>query len=354
MPTYLRSSTINGYYAGVQSSRDYRSGWVHVDVIPLPSSTYTRRFDTSLPVSTSAPHRKVTSTYCYATLSDSDFTTLEQRAQQAAFARFRGKVFEGAEMGLALAERREAAELIASRVLQLTKAFGALRKGRFKAFVRALGIRPKPKHSKTRWTRPKDAASLWLEYWLGWAPMIGDVYAAIDVMQSPYPSLRVRASASRRGTFTMKTLGSYAVTCDLKRVARVGYLADVTVDNPLLFRANQLGLINPVAVAWAVVPFSFIVDWFIPVGAFLSYPTAFTGLTVTDKQMTVKRLQEGMELRWNSTTGAVESNSNCLGVSFNRTLGFTTPKLVLKGGNQMNLTRAATAVSLLVSLFTKG
>lgn len=354
MPSYRRSTVVNSYYAGVHSTRTYRDGWVHVNVVPLPSSNYTKRFDSSMPVDPAYKHRKVLSVYCYATLGDQDFQNLEARAQQAAFARFRGKVYEGAEMGLALAERREAAELIAKRVLQMVKAFRALRKGRFRDFIRALEIRPKPKHSRTKWSRPKDASSLWLEYWLGWAPMIGDVYAAIDVMQSPYPSLRIRASASRRGVFKISTLGSSAITVDLTRVARVSYLANVEVDNPLLFRANQLGVINPAAVAWAVVPFSFIVDWFIPVGAFLSYPTAFTGLTLTDKQMTRKCQQGGTEKRWNSKTGVIASYSNCSSVSFSRTLGFDNPKLVLKGGNQMNLTRAATAVSLLVSLFTKG
>lgn len=40
--------------------------------------------------------------------------------------------------------------------------------------------------------------------------------------------------------------------------------------NPNVLLASNLGLTNPAMVAWDLVPFSFVVDWFLPVGKFLN------------------------------------------------------------------------------------
>jgi hypothetical protein len=34
--------------------------------------------------------------------------------------------------------------------------------------------------------------------------------------------------------------------------------------------ARSLGMVDPLQVAWEIVPYSFVVDWFLPVGSFLS------------------------------------------------------------------------------------
>lgn len=44
-------------------------------------------------------------------------------------------------------------------------------------------------------------------------------------------------------------------------------------------RLTSLGLSDPAQVAWALVPFSFVVDWFLPVGSYLEALGAVKGLT---------------------------------------------------------------------------
>jgi hypothetical protein len=41
---------------------------------------------------------------------------------------------------------------------------------------------------------------------------------------------------------------------------------------------NQLGLLNPLSFAWEITPWSFVVDWLIPIGPVLSALTAPVGL----------------------------------------------------------------------------
>ena len=45
---------------------------------------------------------------------------------------------------------------------------------------------------------------------------------------------------------------------------------DYSMDNPALAAAGALGLTNPLQLAWELLPFSFVADWFVPIGAYLS------------------------------------------------------------------------------------
>jgi hypothetical protein len=52
------------------------------------------------------------------------------------------------------------------------------------------------------------------------------------------------------------------------------------LSSPHLSELQQLGLTNPALVAWELVPFSFVFDWFIQVGDWLTGLTALQGVTV--------------------------------------------------------------------------
>lgn len=52
------------------------------------------------------------------------------------------------------------------------------------------------------------------------------------------------------------------------------------ISNPQLSQLQQLGLTNPALVAWELVPFSFVFDWFISVGQYLQGITALHGVTI--------------------------------------------------------------------------
>lgn len=54
----------------------------------------------------------------------------------------------------------------------------------------------------------------------------------------------------------------------------------------------QLGLLNPEIVAWELLPFSFVADWFIPIGSYLearSITKMVTGLYTTSDKMESKK-----------------------------------------------------------------
>lgn len=292
-------------------------------------------------------------TYNYYT--DNSLTPLTPVTNRA-IARFKEGLGESASLGAALATVPESFAMIATRAGSLLKAYRHLKKGQFKKFAKALNTRPLPKHKKTKWTAPKNASALWLEYWFGWAPMIGDVFSALHVVNNPFAPVRILGTASEP-TMRIKTLsrwgGEYTESFFGKHIAKVQ--ADVTVVNPNLYLLQKLGLLNPASIAWELVPFSFMVDWFGNIGDVIDEWTAYAGLEFSNAFTT--RAVKGNILCEGSykSSGVAESYETTYKfIRQRRTLGVAATKLHFEIPGSVSKTRAATAVSLLALLFTKG
>lgn len=55
------------------------------------------------------------------------------------------------------------------------------------------------------------------------------------------------------------------------------------INNPDLLLPAKVGLTNPLSVAWELIPFSFVVDWFLPIGKYLDALDVPLLYTFTDK-----------------------------------------------------------------------
>lgn len=264
------------------------------------------------------------------------------------------KIHETAEMATAIATHKEAVDMIVNRATRIYKAYKALRKGKFKRFLHELAVPPKPKHLKTKWSRPKDASALWLEYHFGWSPAIGDIYAAIDILQADYPNKIVRAAVKRSWQYVYRSpTGATNNFNEERTLYRETMAAQVVVEveNYNLYRANQLGLVNPANVVWETIPFSFMVDWFIPVGDFLNSFTEELGLSLTDKRMTLLWEAEGTLWRKYSSLNAVIP---LRGYMVRRVTGVLPGVQLTMSLPHLGVKRGATSIALLVGLFTKG
>lgn len=272
--------------------------------------------------------------------------------------KFLSNVGSSSELGTTIAEWRSSLEMITARTRSLTKGYKHLRRGEFKAFLRTFNIRPKPRHRRKTWSRPKDASALWIEYWFGWAPTVSDVYDSIGVLQNPVTDKRVEASSGRNVLFTSNK-SSRDVIHKLKSagfcIAKIG--GKVVVSNPNLYQANQLGLVNPALIAWNIAPFSWFVDWFVNVGEFLGGFSDTFGLKFKDLYLTrFGQLESDLEYLGNISFpqylyGKTES---AWMVQMNREplSDLPMPRLTASFPDKLSVTRAATAISLLVLLFT--
>lgn len=294
-----------------------------------------------------------------------------------AYSKFFSKVGESAELGTALAEWRKTVDMVNNRTLaayqrqranavrqtelkalRLVKAFRYLKRGNFKKFREFLGVKPKKKHQRKQWSRPQEASSLWLEYWFGWSPTVNDIYTSLKIWDAPSPDAVFSAGSG----FVESKVLTYSSTSSLYSrnawTAKffVRLQAKVLVSNPNLYRANQLGLVNPAGVLWELVPFSFLIDWFTNVNQVIGGYTSEVGLSITDKQ--VVRFCKGDStsvLIGNLNFPSAMYGWNCASKTtlMKRELGsFPTPSLTFSAP-RMSWTRAATAISLLISVFSK-
>lgn len=222
--------------------------------------------------------------------------------------RFWKEVHENANLALTLVDHKKSYAMIKRRSLQLAAGISFL--GHFNrdpigAFTRAadafsMGTTRKTANSRRNHDRlrrkwkhvPRNAADAWLELQFGLSPLMEDIAACIEVLlRTDFDAAPVRVSATRVADYEYHE-SYYAPAPSFRKVgfvevvaqsgAKVRQQAIPVVINGDVALAGQLGLLNLPYVLWDAVPFSFLVDWFVPIGNFLSAQTLDYGYTVRD------------------------------------------------------------------------
>lgn len=100
--------------------------------------------------------------------------------------------------------------------------------------------------------------------------------------------------------YAQGTVGSG--TWGYSRVSRGVHTARVKlrcrIDNDAVAAFQQMGLVNPALVAWELVPYSFVFDWFISVGDWLTAVSALQGLEVISAMSSSLSHYEGSYSKW--------------------------------------------------------
>jgi len=278
-----------------------------------------------------------------------------QSTYNLAYSRFADKAkMLSAELATNFFERKEAISLILDRSVRILNAARAFRRFQISDGLRYLGLSGKGRSSLKH---PKAWGDLWLEYWFGWSPLLSDIFTAIEVVDDPFGDL-IRAKGSARFSieyernipniyesgisFDSETFRGELITC----IQNDFRISDLTA-----LKANQLGVINPFSVAWELIPFSFMADWFFPIGSWINQFSDFTGLTSMNPQF-VHFIRGSGSYNKTIRTHSLKFDYDLLGVRrFPQIFGPSpfTPNL-----HWLSLTRAATSISLILSIFTPG
>lgn len=270
-------------------------------------------------------------------------------ATNIAYDRLKGSIGSAASLGAALAEYSQSAQMIIARASQMLTFIRRLRRLDFSGAAAELRLSTIPKGVSKR----RSFANNYLEFHFGWSPLIGDIYSAVDVLQNPIKSIRPKGTctldAPDWGYYENGGVGPiWTKRFNTRNKIRVIMGCEVTINNPNLFLANQLGLANPATVVWEVIPFSFVVDWFVNVGQVLSSGTDFLGLTVTNGYTTQFSKGQVDTYRYNIYSSPVYSGRTSDVVFVKRTLGLVAPTLKVRPWKAPHWRRAASAVALLV------
>lgn len=287
------------------------------------------------------------------------FNTIGNQVYARAYAKFKGLAYTQAASLTALKERMATFNMVAARLGQLVKGVKALKRGRFQTFLNTFGIRPLKKHENTRWTRPKQFGSLWLEYWMGWAPTVGDVYNCLDALSGRIPDHTIRAGSAApfRDGKTQSSSGATARS-NYEGTSAVWVQGVVEVTNPSLHLAQTIGLVNPVLTMWETTPFSWFLDWFTNVGQVLSQLTDWVGLKLRNLIVSAKTVATSS---WRCFDARyIFGWTVPATLSFNKEFFWFTRhpvselpyiRPILRLPVRLSLSRAATSASLLMTLF---
>jgi hypothetical protein len=179
-------------------------------------------------------------------------------------------------VGNLLGEMPESVKMITSNAITVLRAYRALRRRDYKAIPKILGVSSR-----------KDAigspASVWFAYKFGWKPLIDDTYKlhseVLKQLNRPKFARAKSVAVTEQLVSSIPAPYTSSYTIEPKRVTKGCQVSvNYKVNNEWLAGLNSLGLVNPVSIAWELVPLSFVVDWFIPIGSFLEQITAPLGL----------------------------------------------------------------------------
>lgn len=364
-PSYPETINVKGYY-------DSRSGWKNDfkgQARYLPVTAYERTV-------THATNMKVPRTVADHNRWFGARDGFDSNSHRLAFNKAYEKFIDGikgdsSSLGNAVGEWRDSVNMIARRAITIRKAWKKVRAGdpfgaiealtipddtkyRIKeALVRKDYVRPGSKRGHMRVRRDKFVStehyvsSMWLEMYFGFLPLMGDIHDSLKVLSDPIRNLTKvsgtganQRHVSDRGYFT--TSGTALDQCRI--------FAEVRINNPNLALAERMGLVNPLAIAWELVPFSFVVDWFTNVGQIAESVTDLAGITILRGGVTRKTRGSGTLVESDGST--VWNSFGLTTMMIQRSPGISTPELAFR--NPLgDWKRAATQISLLVQLFIK-
>lgn len=161
----------------------------------------------------------------------------------------------------------------------------------------------------------------YLEYVYGVKPLMQDVYGIIEMAKELGVIdnlLHAEASSHREfdlryQIFTNVSGDSLSTFNDGRERAKVKCSLWARIDPSYqgLRALNQLGLANPLALAWELTSMSFVVDWVLPIGAVLNALTAPAGLVFVDGTISVRTSCQGnLRTRGTAIYNGNYSNSN--------------------------------------------
>lgn len=177
--------------------------------------------------------------------------------------------------GVALAEAKETAKLFTSNAKSIARGFQKLPFATRQAARRYAG------------RVPSKVPSRYLEYMYGVNPLLSDIQGACTLLNELQivegNEFQVRSRKIHSGSHT-QTYGLYNGSC-WSQVSRKGHNVvqlKYVLSCPTLALLSTLGLVNPAEIFWERVPLSFVVDWLVPVGNWLSALSGAWGYTFID------------------------------------------------------------------------
>jgi hypothetical protein len=224
----------------------------------------------------------------------SGISDLDRKARQKTLENLKGMSVNIAQ---ATAEREQTVKTVTSAAKAIAGVLTNLRKGNFAGAAGSLGISPpKRGHRKFRKEYANDTANAvgngWLALQYGWKPLLNDVYGSVEALAKAKVGTNMIffvASGQSQKKFEEKKRvvtsppsgysGTNITYQEYDGFGIVRYKIKYSRSSASVSNLASLGITNPLLLAWELIPYSFVADWFVPIGGFLGALDATLGLS---------------------------------------------------------------------------
>jgi len=172
---------------------------------------------------------------------------------------------KGHEFNLAvnLAQSHQLVDMVVGNVRKFSLSLRALRHGDVATAARQLGI-----NNHVSKLKSKDISGRWLELQYGWLPSISDAYEAgkaYEAITKKRTSRITVAHSEPKYLYEGSASPSNYLAPGVAQVSKkIIYEMSEEISSP-----RSLGLMDPLSVIWEIIPYSFVIDWFLPIGNYL-------------------------------------------------------------------------------------
>lgn len=221
--------------------------------------------------------------------NDFPFTAGITPAQNRALTKLYEQANQASDLMVAWKERQTSLDMMAGALRRLVRIARAVKRRDPKIVRKVLRRNPKAKDTV------KTPAGLWLEYHFGWVPTVMDLHHAAGILGYEFPTCKLvgtsgdksevidRSDRYRAYNAWSNHLGCFYTT-------RVKIQGEITAINPNIQLATMLGFGQPLSVVWEMIPFSWVVDYFVNVSDLVTnLEPQFPGIVIRNKFYTVKQ-----------------------------------------------------------------
>jgi hypothetical protein len=185
--------------------------------------------------------------------------------------KLREKVYgSGFSPAVFLAESRQALGMISNSANRIASGLRRLKAGDGSGVCEALGIEPNKGFIRDVSTLRRSVSSLWLEVQYGWLPLLKDAeesarYLARSMVdRTPVPiTVRKTWFEEKTGEISEPFGSGFARRIDIHELR-------LTMKAWSAAPVYQPNILTVAEVAWEKLPYSFVFDWFVPVGSLLN------------------------------------------------------------------------------------
>lgn len=215
----------------------------------------------------------------------SGYVTSTDRLNQKLLEKAKGEVWNAPVFFL---EAKKTTDMVVSRAADMVRLVRLLKSGRIDKFLSGLrtslsttersALKRAYNRDYGRGDTSKAAANAWLETTYGWTPFMMDVYQGMETLAAVQSDERNRVGTVRASVKDSNMLltttpassplspGTFRDWANYQESRRGTWKFEPRLEAYML---GKLGLTNPLLVAWELLPFSFVADWFIPIGDYL-------------------------------------------------------------------------------------